>query len=103
MQNSQKTEGYCLDENGQFLGKISIFDVVSGSGKTAASLATRDCLKLYSHQSINEAMKIAIDFVGEGLPVLESQSNKMVGVVSEAHLFEAYSSVNQKVREIETA
>jgi len=103
MQNSQKTEGYCLDENGQFLGKISIFDVVSGSGKTAASLATRDCLKLYSHQSINEAMKIAIDFVGEGLPVLESQSNKMVGVVSEAHLFEAYSTVNQKVREIETA
>ena len=98
MQNSQKTEGYCLDENGQFLGKISIFDVVSGSGKTAASLATRDCLKLYSHQSINEAMKIAIDFVGEGLPVLESQSNKMVGVVSEAHLFEAYSTVNQKVR-----
>ena len=103
MQGSHQTECYCLDESGHFLGKISIFDVVSGLSKTAASLATKDCLKLYSHQSINEAMKIAIDFVGEGLPVLDPQSHKMVGVVSEAHLFEAYSSVNQKVREIETA
>ena len=48
-------------------------------------------------------MEIAIDFVGEGLPVLDEKSNKMVGVVSEAHLFDAYSTVTQKVREIETA
>jgi len=103
MQDSQHTEGYCLDKDGQFLGKISIFDVVSGTAGTAASLATQNCLKLYRHQSINEAMEIAIDFVGEGLPVLDEQSNKMVGVVSEAHLFDAYSTVTQKVREIETA
>ena len=103
MQDSQQTEAYCLDENGQFLGKISIFDVVSGTDKTAASLAAQDCLTLYHHQSINEAMEIAIDFVGEGLPVLDTQSQKMVGVVSEAHLFDAYSTVTKKVREIETA
>lgn len=103
MQDVQQTEGYCLDENGQFLGKISIFDAVSGSNKTAISLAKQDCLKLYCNQSINEAMEVAIDFVGEGLPVLDPKSHKMVGVVSEAHLFNAYSAVTQKVREIETA
>ena len=103
MQDSQHTEGYCLDIDGQFLGKISIFDAISGTTATAASLATQNCLKLYQHQSINEAIEIAIDFVGEGLPVLDEQSNKMVGVVSEAHLFDAYSTVTQKVREIETA
>ncbi len=102
MQDSQHTEAYCLDENGQFLGKISIFDVVSGTAGTAASLAAQDCLTLYHHQSINEAMEIAIDFVGEGLPVLDMQSQKMMGVGSEAHLFDAYS-VTKKVREIETA
>ena len=103
MQDSQQTEGYCLRENGQFLGKISIFDVVSSSNKTAADLATQNCLKLYRHQSINEAMEIAIDFVGEGLPVLDPNSDQMLGIVSEAHLFDAYSTVTQKVREIETA
>ena len=103
MKDSQHTEGYCLGTDGQFLGKISIFDAVSATTATAASLATQNCLKLYRHQSINEAMEIAIDFVGEGLPVLDEKSNKMVGVVSEAHLFDAYSTVTQKVREIETA
>ena len=103
MQDSQQTEGYCLDENARFLGKISIFDVVSRTEEVASSLAKKNCLKLYCNQSINEAMEVAIDFVGEGLPVLDMQSHKMVGVVSEAHLFEAYSTVTQKVREIETA
>ena len=103
MQDSQQTEGYCLDEDDQFLGKISIFDVVAGNDETAASLASQNCVKLYRHQSINEAMEIAIDFVGEGLPVLDTQSHKMVGIVSEADLFDAYSTVTQKVREIETA
>ena len=103
MQDSQQTEGYCLGENGQFLGKISIFDVVTSSDKTAADLATQNCLKLYRHQSINEAMEIAIDFVGEGLPVLDPNNGKMLGIVTEAHLFDAYITVTQKVREIETA
>lgn len=101
MKNSQQTEAYCLDKNGNFLGKISIFEVVSDSRKDAGSLAKQDCLKLYCHQSINEAIEIAIDFVGEGLPVLDKESDKMVGVVSEALLFDAYSKVSQKVREIE--
>ena len=48
-------------------------------------------------------MEIAIDFVGEGLPVVDKNRKKLVGVVSESHLFDAYNSVTRQVREIETA
>ena len=44
-----------------------------------------------------------IDFVGEAIPVIDSNSKRLVGVVSEADLFSAYSGITQKVREIETA
>lgn len=103
MREVQQTEAYCTDEKGVFLGKISIFDVVAAVDNTASELADRDCLKLYANQSINEAMEAAIDFVGEGLPVLDSASHQLVGVVSEARLFEAYNSVTRQIREIETA
>jgi len=48
-------------------------------------------------------MKIAIDFVGEAIPVIDPNNQQLVGVVSEADLFQAYSSITQRVREIETA
>jgi len=92
-----------MDEKGVFLGKIFIFDVVAASDRTAAQLADSECLKLYADQSINQAMEAAIDFVGEGLPVLDKAGHQMVGVVSESHLFDAYNSVTRQVREIETA
>ena len=103
MREVQQTEAYCIDEKGIFLGKISIFKVVNYDNKTASQLADPDCLKLYADQSINEAMEVAIDFVGEGLPVLDKNRKKLVGVVSESHLFDAYNSVTRQVREIETA
>ena len=103
MQENQLTEAYCVAEDGSFIGKISIFDVLDEVKKTATSLADSDCLKLSSAQSMNDAMKIAIDFVGEAIPVIDPQNQQLVGVVSEADLFRAYSSITQKVREIETA
>lgn len=103
MQEVQQTEAYCVDDKGVFLGKISIFNVVAASDRTAAQLADLQCLKLYADQSINKAMEAAIDFVGEGLPVLDRASYQLVGVVSESHLFSAYNLVTRQVREIETA
>ena len=103
MQESQKTEAYCVDEVGIFLGKISIFDVMAGSQKTAVSLADKGCLQLSAAQSMNDAMEIAKDFIGEAIPVINHQNQRLVGVVSEADLFKAYSNITQEVREIETA
>ena len=103
MQKNKLAEAYCIADDGSFLGKISIFDVMAGHQKTAASLANPKCLQLLAGQSMNDAMKIAIDFVGEAIPVIDPNNRQLVGVVSEADLFRAYSSITQRVREIETA
>jgi CIC family chloride channel protein len=52
---------------------------------------------------MNDAMEIAKDFIGEAIPVINHQNQRLVGVVSEADLFKAYSNITQEVREIETA
>ena len=103
MQESKHTEAYCVTEDGKFIGKISIFDVMCVASGTAESFANPDCLRLSAAQSMNDAMKTAIDFVGESIPVIDPESQQLVGVVSEADIFQAYSLITQKVREIETA
>lgn len=103
MQKNEVAEAYCIAEDGRFLGKISIFDVMTGSQKTARGFADPNCLQFLAGQSMNDAMKIAIDFLGEAIPVIDPQNKQLVGVVSEADLFRAYSIITERVRKIETA
>ena len=103
MRKFKKTEAYCISEKGRLIGKILIFDVISNQKHSALELASSDCLKLFGHQSLNDAMKIAREFIGEALPVVEDKNNKLLGVVSEADLFDAYADETESIREIETA
>ena len=77
--------------------------MISNQKLSALELASSDCIKLFGHQSLNDAMKIAREFVGEALPVVEDKNNKLLGVVSEADLFDAYADETESIREIETA
>ena len=103
MKKYEKTEAYCVTKDEIFIGKLAIFDVVTNKNKSALDLANSNCLKLFHSQSINDAIKIAANFVGEGIPIINENNHRFLGIVSESHLFEEYLSVADKVREIETA
>ena len=101
MQKAQQTECYCQDEKGVFVGKISIFDLISEPTNRAGMIADQSCLKLYSNQSINEAITAISDFVGEGIPVVDFESHRLLKVVSEGEIFEIFNTINKKVEQIE--
>jgi CBS domain-containing protein len=48
-------------------------------------------------------MNIASDFVGEAIPILDSERRALVGVVTEGDLFHAVLNVQSTVRRIERA
>lgn len=97
------TESYCLDDNGIFLGKIHIHDLLKELDSYAGTICDPHCLKLFDTQSMNDAIKIASNFVGEALPVLNKEKNTLSGIVSEADLFQSYMQVTNMVRKIETS
>lgn len=103
MLKNETTEAYCVAKNGCFIGKISISAALYKGEKTALQIAEKDCVKFYEGQSVNDAMLIAEDFIGEAIPVIERHKKCIIGVVSESELFKAYSNISKDVRSIETS
>ena len=63
-------------------------------------LIDRKPLCLNINESVSEAITKASNFVGESIPVV-NQTNKMVGVITEADLFLQYLSVQESISNIE--
>ena len=51
--------------------------------------------------SIMQAIEIASEFVGEAIPVINRANNELTGVVSEADIFQAYLSTQNRIRDLE--
>ena len=46
-------------------------------------------------------MEIASNFVGETIPVVNEENGHMIGVVSEANIFDAYLTTQSQVHNLE--
>ena len=46
-------------------------------------------------------MEIAVDFVGESIPVIDRISGSLIGVVTEADLFRDYLTLQNRVVDLE--
>lgn len=102
MKENSLTECYCVDDNNKFLGKISIFDVIENPEMKASQIADRNCTKLLNTQSINDAIDVAKNFIGEGIPVIDKKSFELLGIISEADLFNQHNDEIDQTRTIET-
>jgi chloride channel protein, CIC family len=99
---NKTSEGYCLNKDGSLLGKISLQDLVAKEDlKSIHSLLDRDPLCLILGSSVETAREIAANFVGEAMPVIEPNSNRLKGLVSESDIFTAVLSVQKQVNSLE--
>ena len=103
MKKNGFTECYCIDSDNKFVGKISIFGVIHNPEMSAAEIADKNCAKLLNTQSINDAIEVAKNFIGEGIPVIEAESRELLGTISEADLFNQHSDEVHQTRKIEAS
>ena len=59
-------------------------------------------LVIYSNLSVLDAIKIASDFVGESIPIVDGANNRLQGVITESDLLKAYLSIQKETQKIET-
>ena len=97
-----KTEAYCLSQEGNLEGKLSIIHLIKADKDQAVrEIMDRRPLRLKSDQNMLEAIEVASGFVGETIPVIEEPGGKMIGVVSESDLFSAYLEIQEQVQDVE--
>jgi CIC family chloride channel protein len=100
--NGSATEGYIVDENGGFTGKVSLHALIGLSTRAVASeTADAEPISIKHDASLLQAIEVASNFVGESLPVINRDTGHLLGVVTEADLFSLYLGLQNRVADLE--
>ena len=93
------TEGYFLDNNQNYLGKLKLIKILNANGKSI-DFKEKKHITINPNQNIYEIMNILKDFVGESIPIINNE-NKIIGVISENDVLKAYDEISNTIRNIE--
>ena len=90
-----------VNQSGEFIGKIN-FALFNKKGLlSTADVIDKDCVFIKHDASVQGAMKIASDFVGEVIPIIQTDQNKAVAIITEGAIFQAYLSKQNQTVEME--
>lgn len=98
MQVKQQTEAYVISASQRLTGKLSIHQAIEAGNHEVFEFADADPILLNVDDSLHEAMHIVSDFVGESVPIIERETRKFLGVITEGDLFKAVIEVQSTVR-----
>ena len=104
MLNKEVTEAVVINSDNIYIGKISIHDILQTNLDHEIKikcLIKNTHLVLDSKISLVESIEAASSFVGEFIPVKNSENNKYVGSINESDLFQAYLKLQNQVLHIE--
>jgi CBS domain-containing protein len=103
MSEAKLMEAYAFNEAGDFSGKLDLFGAQAAGTEPILTQLDRQPIALIETDSLQTAMGVASDFVGEGIPILNESRQRLVGVVTEGDLFHAVLGAQTSVRKIERA
>ena len=103
MKSRGQTEAYIVDDAGTLLGKTSLYAAIEAADSSIESFMDTRPTMLYSHNSLDESMLKVRQFVGESLPVVDAETGKLEGSITEGALFQAVTDVQNQARTLERA
>jgi CIC family chloride channel protein len=99
---SGSTEAYIIGPDNGFMGKVALQTLLKGAPDGLAIAEQEvDPISIKSDASLQQAMEIAVDFVGESIPVIDRISGRLIGIVTEADLFRDYLALQNRVVDLE--
>ena len=102
--DADATEAYLIDEKGLFSGKVGLHDLIAVPAKARiVDLADATPILIKHDASLQQAIEVASRFVGESIPVVNLDTGEMLGIVTEADLFQLYLSLQTRIADLERA
>ena len=102
LKKRQQTEAYCVEGNGTYVGKLFLPQLLELRPNTEVQTSVmKSETVIPADASMFQAIEIASDFVGEALAVVDTDTNKIVGTVTEAALFQVYLKAQSDVHKLE--
>lgn len=98
------SEGYLIGDRQELVGKVTLQRLVSlRNGATLKGAADCKPLSIKHDASLQQAIEVASGFVGESIPVVDRETGRLHGVVTEADLFQLYLSLQTRIADLERA
>ena len=98
------TECYLIGDDKVFVGKLSLHRLINMPTKSSVTnLADFSPIAIKHDASLQQAIEVASQFVGESIPVINRDTGEMLGVVTEADLFQLYLSLQTRITDLERA
>ena len=100
--SAEATEAYLIDNKNVFFGKLHLHELLSSKdGLPLRLLADSAPISIKHDASLQQAIEVASEFVGESIPVINRAEGTMLGIVTEADLFKLYLSLQHRVADLE--
>ena len=102
MSKIDQSELIVVNQSGKFIGKTNSLSLFNKEGSlSSAEVIDKDCVFIEHDASLQSAMEIASNFVGEVIPIVHSDQNKAVAIITEGAIFQAYLSKQNQTVEME--
>ena len=98
---NKDTEGYVLSKDDLLIGKIRLIDIVDKKNQQITTFLQDKPIILNSNISLLDSIKKLSNFVGESVPIIDKQSKKLIGIISENDVLAAYLEISDEINHIE--
>ena len=95
------TEGYIVSKENTYIGKISLLNLVNKKSANIVDYKEINPLIIDPNSSLIFVIKKLSKFVGESIPIVNKQTNKMIGIISENDVLKAYLDISEEINQIE--
>ena len=102
MAEAQVSEAYVTSNRNKFLGKVSLHGLLNSKDNLFVTTSLiKNPTQIKHDASLQQGIEIASEFVGESIPVINFETGELLGVLSEADLFQAYLATQNKIIDLE--
>jgi len=98
-----RNEGFAVDDENRYMGIVRLLDLIDDTQPLIEPSPVSGGLWFDETTSLWQAMRALDGFIGESIPVIDSESRRLVGVVSEGDIVTAYFQCVHGLRREENA
>ena len=95
------TEGYIISKENKYMGKISLINLVNKKNPDLSNYIEKNPLIINQKSNLLEVIKSLSEFVGESIPIVDKDTDEMIGIISENDVLGAYLDISEEINQIE--
>jgi CIC family chloride channel protein len=97
-----QTEAYVVSDDNQYIGKLHLGSLFNAKNSDlVTTVIDHTAITIKSDASLQQAIEAAANFIGEAIPVVETESRNFLGTINEGDIFKLYLTLQGQTIDLE--